>query len=788
MLAATSKGYPILDEKDWPWVTTTTKLPVSDGRLYSPQMQLKNLNSSSILVTWNPSSSHENITGYKLYYQCGEHPRIGPVVHVRTANYQILDNLLSEKLYKVKLQAFNKNGDGRFVTKSIKTLPASEGGFESKAKDQLPLSLVPHPPINVTVSVVSPTSVKILWTSPTKHKINDVQIVRYTVKYRAILPNNPGGPNVSNLRFQQSDRTETLITDLRPAIPYEFCVSSHTQLRAGEFSSQVRQIMPEDIPSCPVDVLWEPKSTTSGTVSWQPPLHTNGNLKEYTVHYQLRTRDDFWMEKSVSPKQNSINLKDLRPHSNYKIKITTSNLAGRCLPSESYFWTIGLPDTPQPAPWPLPDPNQESVGNDPAIHEFTGVVELTQQESSHSTLGIAIGVATGLLCIILCLLALSLRNQFIPRNSETSYHSGYDSKNDIASSSVLNRALQTNLYSNTILTPENKKHLGFDCNLPRILHTNPDIDEGYDQRMAMYFMSQYCHYQSCHSCIKQTVNLHGKTAYEYLGRTGHNELESNSSDSGFNCPAYSKDNPPKGNARNVKNENQFRSASNLDEREFVRIPSTSSCTPLQWCSVQNHSHHCTMGSRTTSGAGRNHFDEFSKTNRRKSLLCGKCGQRTVVNVAMTSIPDWLLTQSALPSSNYEANQGRSMACDDVNRDFDTSAPSATSSKSGDAISTPQIPSTKTQDYLKGRDHCTKGLAMTYSTCLTSTNTSGHCAQAKEKEYHLNCPKSEINENLPLLNPSKDSASCLVNAIHLVTVSWQQFVAKYGKLHCNCVIA
>ena len=158
--------------------------------------------------------------------------------------------------------------------------------------------------------------------------------------------------------------------------------------------------------------------------------------------------------------------------SNYKIKVTTSNLAGRCLPSETYFWTIGPPDTPQPAPRPLPDPGQEPMGSDPAIRESTDVVELTRRESSHSTLGIAIGVATGLACIILCLLALSLRNQFIPRNSVTGYHSSYDNKNDISNSGVLNTTLRTNLYSNKIFTPDSKKHLGFDCNLPHVLHTN----------------------------------------------------------------------------------------------------------------------------------------------------------------------------------------------------------------------------------------------------------------------------------------------------------------------------
>ena len=376
-------------------------------------MQLIIKNASTILVTWR-ALSDESVLGYKLYYQCESEPIYGPVIHVRTASSQLLHNLVPKKLYTIMLQSFDKTGDGKL---NIKYAIINEGADEFVIEESNLGSqrLNPLPPSNVTVTVKTPTCLKLSWEAPATTDDYESHIIRYTVKFSALLPSSPTAPDVTMFKFRQTDKTHIFLTDMRPFTNYEFSIKSHNRLRAGPYSSKIRQVMPEDIPSCPVAVIWKSKGVESGRVEWQPPLFHNGILKEYIVLYKLEnpgSQDLSWQELRVPSRKQWVMLWNLRPQSNYDVKVSASNGAGRCIPSRSLsIQTQGSASNPLNTT--CQGCHHESVKENVEKQGIKLRSSSPVEVSSNSMLGLAVGIMIGLVCLVLCLLAFGLRRQYL---------------------------------------------------------------------------------------------------------------------------------------------------------------------------------------------------------------------------------------------------------------------------------------------------------------------------------------------------------------------------------------
>ena len=694
-------------------------------------MHLSVINSSTIVVTWEPLTQN-NILGYKLYYRCGSESLNGPVVHVKEANTQILTNLTPNKLCTILIQGFDENGDGKFSNKSVVTNDPDNHPFESnEALEKMKLKaatrwlhpLIPRPPQNVTISLVNPTCLRMTWNAPERSKTSDdFQIVRYTVKYSAILPSHPAGPNVTLNKFKQSDQTHLVITDLRPHTPYEFQVRSHTRLRAGRYSSKILQVMPEDIPSCPVSVIWSSKSTTSGKVEWQPPLHTNGELTKYTVHYQLQMPGalngevPLWSEESVLPRQNWMILRDLRPHSNYIIKVSASNSAGQCDPFESLsVWTPEAGCIPcndiqklrYTSGVPCPGCIVNVLPTEVAAVETKGITEQPLPELRHSSLGMAIGIAAGLACIILCLIVVSLRSKFFPPTF-AEYHQ--PSKQD-------RHALGTSVHSDFMransAASKNAKYISGlrNCafmNGQSHLNVNYVHDAKLLATLGLPPSGCHCQVNPFYSWTPDSPYIFGNAAsIEHIKTHRVSETDTNSSDSGYKCGmAPMSKNYLCTDVSTFMGMECLRKSAYDGERQtaLFEVPANKS-----EFSIQRESLFITPGNNMEFALLQENVHDDSPLIH----MCGRCGK-----------------------------ERDNLRCKD--RKLDTSAPPSTSG-SGDGISAFHVPSGSSQVKTVERKHLTSGggAAMSRS-CFFDTKPSG-----KAKEFSAD-EETKRTDDMPLL--------------------------------------
>ena len=93
------------------------------------------------------------------------------------------------------------------------------------------LYLVPDgPPVNITITEVTPYSVTLQWDPPTPDKQNGV-IVSYVINVMT-------GDQVQRMVVQSNDSQQT-ISNLTPYTTYTFSISASTRIGQGPFSAAV---------------------------------------------------------------------------------------------------------------------------------------------------------------------------------------------------------------------------------------------------------------------------------------------------------------------------------------------------------------------------------------------------------------------------------------------------------------------------------------------------------------------------------------------------------------------
>ena len=577
--SVSSTGTSVRADGDRVWATASTSPTSSSHCVDALQMQINAMNASTLLVTWKPLED-KTVLGYKLYYQCEGGPIRGPAIHVRNASSQLLHNLQPRRVYTIMLQAFAKSGDGNLSIKYASTTEGVRDQFDISEIDGVGRNVNPRPPRDVRITVLSATNLRLSWEAPTTSGEGDDdenndenQIIRYTVRFSAIIPSRPNAPNVTMFQFRQTDKTHLLLTDLSPHTPYEFSVKSHNRLRSGVYGPRVRQVMPEDLPSCPVAVIWKSNGLDGGRVEWQPPRFRNGVLKEYIVLFKMDSFDGsrhVWQEVEVPSRQLWAELRDLMPQSNYEIKVTARNGAGRCVPTNS----ISI-STPGWKNGKIVNKDNNIVVNatcincleSPASVGVDANIKATATRSSHgpargdrSMLGLAIGIMIGLVCFVLCLLALALRHQCMRstagQNMQLKHHLHHHHHRHSADYAI---------------RPFQRPAVGFvKSNFAGSVRGSGSCrdrlaicksDQNYLDEVAWMYIGKeprcVCYETAAAQFYGPLLDPHMKANYEV------HEFDSNSSDSGFRCAMASRGNDgqnivdqlgdAQGSASNVQN-------------------------------------------------------------------------------------------------------------------------------------------------------------------------------------------------------------------------------------------
>ncbi|XP_043933185.1 immunoglobulin superfamily DCC subclass member 4-like isoform X2 [Protopterus annectens] len=369
--AGTSMGYGIPSE----W--TQHRIPNRDNQTHVPfaptDLKVK-AKMDSLLVTWQPPANHAQILGYKIFYRKAEVEDLedpvdtsgdenwnnGPIRLRRKVKQYEITGLVPDKLYEVKVVAFNKLEDGYAAVWKGKTEKVPAPPAETPVQRGPAL-----PPSHVHVKPNSSTSVWVHWKKPA---FTTVKILNYTVRC------SPWGQkNASLATYYTSLEEEVLISGLKPYTKYEFAVQSNG---VGPFSKTVEEMTLQDRPSDPpTDLKLSSLNPHSVVIRWHPPTEPNGIIVEYNILYTINKThpDDMWNSLSKNGNVFSTEVQELESDAWYFFKMAAKTVVG----SGPYS--------------PLKD---IQTAREPS--DFLDV---------HSVTGIIVGVCLGLLCVLFCICA-----------------------------------------------------------------------------------------------------------------------------------------------------------------------------------------------------------------------------------------------------------------------------------------------------------------------------------------------------------------------------------------------
>ncbi|XP_063438172.1 protogenin-like [Mytilus trossulus] len=367
VLASTKAGYCRIENKDWPWVDYRT----STGNNPVPTIQVNQINSTSVNVTWQHSSEELPTTGYLLSLNkisSTEPPEEFNLPAYRR-NY-ILTDLENNTFYVVTLVAKNQHGTSGPVVDEFET------GYSTV-----------QPPIDVKINTTMETRVTLTWIQPDAGS----DVAFYTVRYYHTNPDR------DEKRITVT-RTTVTIDKLHPFTSYQFDVRAHTRDgKSSPYSKPVFTRTKEDVPSPPVNMSALMKNGNI-VVTWKPPVIPNGQITTYVIKYQLGS--------------------DEEPQGDwYTIKVNGTITSWSLQYSEGIYYYLKM---------------LACTGAGPGNTTITIVIPEKETVVSPSgspkdqKIGIIIGCLIGIVCIIICILIILCRNRCFknsyPQTQTTCYH------------------------------------------------------------------------------------------------------------------------------------------------------------------------------------------------------------------------------------------------------------------------------------------------------------------------------------------------------------------------------
>ncbi|KAJ7986002.1 hypothetical protein DPEC_G00346310 [Dallia pectoralis] len=378
MAAGTGAGFGVPSD----WAQHHTPASFNHSMVIFAPTELKvRAKMNSLHVTWQPPPNHTQISGYKLFCRevIGEdvsteraYPERERVRRMEALTIKLrkrvkhheVTSLVPDRLYEVKVWAFNKQTDG---------YAAGWKGRTEKAHDKVSPkgNPPPLPPSSVKATANSSTSIWLRWEKP---RFSNVRIINYTVRC------SPAGlRNASLVSYYTSSAQEILLGSLKPYTRYELAVQSNGMDVVGPYSSTVEESTLTDSPTTPpADLQLTALDSSSVLVSWHPPSEPNGVIVSYQILYSsdLNQPDHLWSDLS---------------HDGSVISAEASGLASGL----RYFFKIRASTEVGAGPYsPVKD-----------VHTSAKTYEL----DVHAVTGIIVGVCLALICILLCM-CVSFRN------------------------------------------------------------------------------------------------------------------------------------------------------------------------------------------------------------------------------------------------------------------------------------------------------------------------------------------------------------------------------------------
>ena len=231
-----------------------------------------------VLVTWSPPNDDggQSISSYNLQYSSTSStgpwlPTSGPYNILAPTTSYLVTGLINGTLYYFQVAAVNLIGQGPYSAYSTATP-----------------SITPQPPIPITTTAITSTSIALSWTAPTNAGGNAV--TGYIIYWSEISSTGSIISTISNTISGTPPATTYTIPDLTHATLYEIQISSINCSGVGPLSTPLYITTSSIPPSAPTNVVitgCNTGYTNSVILTWTAPLDDGGSpITNYVVYYR----------------------------------------------------------------------------------------------------------------------------------------------------------------------------------------------------------------------------------------------------------------------------------------------------------------------------------------------------------------------------------------------------------------------------------------------------------------------------------------------------------------------
>ncbi|XP_064477865.1 protein sidekick-like isoform X1 [Ornithodoros turicata] len=295
------------------------------------------INSTSVHVQWMPPDPQliDGLNqGYKVEaWDEGEVQRVVLVPPNPTAPLEehvaVVPGLRKYRKYNITVLCFTSPGDG----------PRSFPVLVTTKQD------VPGPVQGLKFEDILDVSTVVLWAPP--EEVNGV-LLGYTLRYW--IRDNPDSTIVRNVT---ADVTREYVGGLKPVTFYVFEVSAWTVIGAGPpLSATIQSGIPPVLPGAPRRLAVSNIGAFSVVLQFTPGFDGNSSITKWTVEAQTR-RSERWTvcyHEENAPEAQALTVQPLVPYTEYRLRLTASNVVGESPFSEPSHWFQTLQAAPGHAP------------------------------------------------------------------------------------------------------------------------------------------------------------------------------------------------------------------------------------------------------------------------------------------------------------------------------------------------------------------------------------------------------------------------------------------------------
>ncbi|ODN00362.1 Down syndrome cell adhesion molecule-like protein Dscam2 [Orchesella cincta] len=283
------------------------------------------VSSSDIQVTWeHPEKDtwHGQLLGYYvgyMRYREGEQYQFSTIERKEPILQEFLiSGLVPFTSYEIVLQAYNGIGTG----------PMSDAMVATTLED------VPNgAPEGIQCSPLTSDNLQLSWNPVTGEHARGL-IKGYRVTLEQVDADSLDGNGDTQL-IRTTGTTNLIVNGLAKYTNYSIQVQAFTAVGNGPPSSPTYCQTEEDVPNSPAAIKAVVSSSSSITVSWQPPQEPNGQLTKYTLYISVipdasqTRRDGVGLRKrTVPPETNKFQFEGLRPDEKYEFRVSASTRVG----------------------------------------------------------------------------------------------------------------------------------------------------------------------------------------------------------------------------------------------------------------------------------------------------------------------------------------------------------------------------------------------------------------------------------------------------------------------------